>query len=169
MISAADFDALVVERARAELGDGYDPDANRTFTGLVRAGSRAERFFEQQVHRPLGLTWAGFRLLFCVWVTGPLQSSDLARLLFTTPPTVSSVLNTLERRGLVARSRISTDRRQVTVSLTEDGATLIGEAFRAQHDAERQLLAEVSPRDLEGFLRVLDAVAAGARRRSADA
>lgn len=163
MISAADFDALVVQRARAELGGAYDPGANRAFTGLVRAGSRAERFFEQQVHRPLGLTWAGFRLLFCVWVAGPLQTTELARLLYTTAPTVSSVLNTLERRGLVQRERSREDRRQVKVSLTDTGSSLIGAAFREQHRAERQLVAAVSAEDLSAFLRVLDAVAKEAR------
>ena len=57
---------------------------------------------------------AGFRLMFCIWVADELEPRELAHLAGLTRASVSSALNTLERDGLIERSRESEDRRLVT-------------------------------------------------------
>ena len=158
MVSAKAFDELAYERIRVELA-GTDLTSFGAMVGLVRAAGRLEADFESVVHRPRGLTWAGFRLLYCLWVKGPMQTTELARTLFTTAPTVSSVLNTLERRGLIRRERLDHDRRGVAVHLTHEGEELFRSTFQAQQQREAQWLAGIAEEDLRVVARVLDALA----------
>src|SRR5918998_4171580 len=119
-ISAEAFEQQARARIEADV-PGVDLEVFRAFFGLSRVTSRLIADFESVVQRPRGLSWAGFRTMFCLWVGGPLQTGDLARLLFTTAPTVSSVVNTLESRGWVRRARLDHDRRLVEVRLTASG------------------------------------------------
>ena len=100
--SAERFEKLAQDAVTDDV-PGIDLAVFRAMFGLSRATPRLIADFESAVQRPHGLSWAGFRLLFCLQVSGPLQTGELARLLFTTAPTVSSVVNTLEARRLVRR------------------------------------------------------------------
>lgn len=157
-LSAEAFEDLARSRIEAEV-PGVDLGVFEAFFGLSRVTSRLIADFESVVQRPRGLSWAGFRTMFCLWVGGPLQTRDLARLLFTTAPTVSSVVNTLEARGWVRRERLTHDRRLVRVRLTPSGGRLIRSVFRAQHEREVAWTAGVSAADLAAFVRVVEHVA----------
>lgn len=156
--SAEAFEEQARARIEAEVPEA-DVAVFRAFFGLSRVTSRLIADFESVVQRPRGLSWAGFRTLFCLWVGGPLQTGDLGRLLFTTAPTVSSVVNTLETRGWVRRERLARDRRLVEVRLTSSGGRLIRSVFRAQHQREAAWVAELPPDDLAAFVRVVEHVA----------
>lgn len=58
--------------------------------------------------------------------SGETSVGTLARQIALSPATVTDVLNRLDKRGLVARTRSSIDRRQVLVRATETTATLLG-------------------------------------------
>jgi DNA-binding MarR family transcriptional regulator len=160
--SAKDFDQLAYERIRLELAE-TDLTSFAAMVGLMRAAARLETDFESVVQRPRGLTWAGFRLLYCLWVMGPMQTSELARVLFTTAPTVSSVLNTLERRGLIRRERQEDDRRRVAVHLTLAGEEVFRATFTDQQAREAEWLEGIPAEDLTVVVRVLEALANRAR------
>jgi DNA-binding MarR family transcriptional regulator len=71
---------------------------------------------------------------------------------------VTSRLDRLERRGLLARLPDPADRRGIIVELTDAGLALVDEAVVAKTQADRQLLARLDPADvdgLEGLLRKL--------------
>jgi DNA-binding MarR family transcriptional regulator len=156
--SASAFEEQARARIEAEV-PGVDLDVFRAFFGLSRVTSRLVADFESVVQRPRGLSWAGFRTLFCLWVGGPLQTGDLARVLFTTAPTVSSVVNTLEGRGWVRRVRLPHDRRLVEVRLTPTGGRLVRSVFRAQHEREAAWVAGLPAEDLAAFVRVVEHMA----------
>ena len=92
----------------------------------------------------MGWTWPGFRVLYWIWLLGPLEPRQIATLASSSRASISSALNTLERNGFVVRSRGSTDRRLVTVHLTEKGAERMTEALGAANRREREVLAEFS-------------------------
>jgi len=56
---------------------------------------------------------------------GTLRVSDLAKKMYLHPTTVVGILDRLEKRGLVSRSRSQEDRRVVYVSLTDEGRSLV--------------------------------------------
>ena len=90
--------------------------------GIFRLGGRMFNDLESTIHKPAGWSLAGFRVMFLLWVGGPMESHEIARLAGLSRAAISSAVNTLERDGLVDRRRESDDRRVVTVYLTDDGA-----------------------------------------------
>jgi DNA-binding MarR family transcriptional regulator len=153
------FDELARRRV-GELTTGTDLDAMLVVFNVLRLSNRLVHDLESSVHRPRGLSWAGFRLLFALWVAGPLEPRALARLSAVSRASISSVLNTLQRDGLIERRRESSDRRVVTVVLTDRGRTVVADAFGEHNRREQAWLAGLSAaeqQDLAGLLhRVLD-------------
>ncbi|HEX6312564.1 MAG TPA: MarR family transcriptional regulator [Acidimicrobiia bacterium] len=139
----AGFDELVLERI-AELEPDADRDAIAVVFNLMRLANVVSADVESAVHRPRGLSWAGFRILFALWAAGSLEPRVLARLAGVTRASISSVLNTLERDGLVERKRESADRRMVAVVLTPRGRDAVATAFKGHHERERAWLAPLS-------------------------
>jgi DNA-binding MarR family transcriptional regulator len=125
------YETILRERV-SELLPGVDPGAMMFLFNLSRAGRRVARDMEAHVHAPLGLTSAGFRILQAVLVCGPLEPSRLSTYSDVTRPTIASVLNTLERDGLIVREHRSRDRRVVSIKLTERGADLARRTLREQ-------------------------------------
>lgn len=76
-----------------------------------------------------GLTASQFGVLEALLHCGPMCQCDLASKLLRSGASVTSVLETLERRGLVERERGREDRRFVLVRLTAKGRGLIGRVF----------------------------------------
>ena len=121
-LTATSFEALARERV-AEFAPETDLDILGATFDLVRCSNQLVNDLETNVHRRLGWSWAGFRIMFTVLVTGPLEPGQIARLAGVTRASISAVLNTLERDGFVTRVRKSHDRRVVTIVLTDHGAS----------------------------------------------
>ena len=148
------FESRVLARLEEE-NEPVDPIVFAATFDLIRVANRLMYDFETNVHRPLGMSWAGFRVLFCTWIEKEIEPRELARLCAVSRGTVSSVLNTLERDGLAQRQRKSADRRVVTVSITGKGRQKVKEAFRRQHEREHQWMFDVERQTLDAFVTTL--------------
>ena len=84
---------------------------------------------ERDVLRPDELSWTGFVVLFVLWVWGEQESRHLADESGISKGTLTGVVSTLERRGLVERRGLPSDRRLVVVSLTDAGRATIERLF----------------------------------------
>lgn len=135
-LDAREFERAAVGAVRTAV-PGADLDALRASLDLIRASTRLVQRLEAEVHTAAGWSMAGFRVMFCVWVGGELEPRDIARLSGLSRAAVSSVLNTLERDGLVERTRESHDRRLVTVRLTADGERRLIAAYGEQNRVEQ--------------------------------
>jgi DNA-binding MarR family transcriptional regulator len=146
-ITVEEYRELLARRLRAE--DVVGPDAAEhaeLVFNLTRLHHRLSRDFEG-LHRRRGWTWAGFRIMNVLWAVGAAELRDVARLSGASRAAVSSALNTLERDGLVSRTRDSTDRRLVSVQLTPHGRLALREAMREQGDREREWLSALTAPD----------------------
>ena len=152
---AATFERQALARLAEDAETEVDPAVFAATFDLFRVANRLMYDFETTVHRSLGMTWAGFRVLFCTWVEEEVEPRELARLCAVSRGTVSSVLNTLERDGLVMRLRQSADRRMVTVAITEKGREQVKEAFQRQHAREHQWLAGLDRETVTGLVALL--------------
>lgn len=82
-----------------------------------------------------GLTVSQLGVLDALFYLGPMCQKDLAGKILKSSGNLSLVIDNLERRGLVRRERRDSDRRFVTIHLTEAGEALIERVMPA-HAAE---------------------------------
>jgi len=71
---------------------------------------------------------------------------NIARYLTCTPATASGVIDSLERKNLILRSRDTTDRRRVHLSLTPDGERVVGDIENIGYEME-EIIREFDPRE----------------------
>ena len=83
-----------------------------------------------ETSRPLGLTPQQAHLL-CVLLGGPLGMTELSRILSIERSSLTSMVDRLERRDLVARTANPTDRRACQIELTTAGQALAHDAHNA--------------------------------------
>ncbi len=79
-----------------------------------------------------GLTFSQYGVLDILFHLGPLPLGQIAEKILKSEGNMTTVVDNLERRGLVRRERNERDRRVVTVSLTEAGQHAI-EGILPQH------------------------------------
>lgn len=111
---------------------------------LRRAHQISAAVFEDEC-RDVGLTPAQFGVLTVLKTHPGLGQSSLARALGFDKVTVLRVLRGLETRGLVERGPAPDNRRNMCVSLTNEGRDVLQ---RAQRPAERAYRRVLAPLDL---------------------
>ena len=157
-----EFESLARDRV-VELGDDIDLDTFAAMFNLFRVSARITRDLENAVHRPLGLSIAGFRVLFTVWVFGTLEPREIARLSGVSRAAVTGVVKTLEQDGFARRSRDQTDRRLVTVSVAPAGVAKLREAYVAENRRERDVFSALSSDELAQFTSTMRTLLAAGR------
>lgn len=140
-----------------------DMAANRLVLSINRAASLVTYDLEASVHRPRGLSWAAFRLLFTLWVAGPLPAHQAAALSGMTRAGLSNLSGSLVERGLVSKAAATRDRRAVTLGLTDAGDALVTEVFADENARERQWAGVLTADEQETLAGLLAKVMAGRR------
>ncbi|WP_433262186.1 MarR family winged helix-turn-helix transcriptional regulator [Actinosynnema sp. CS-041913] len=116
--------------------------------------------YEALVHREQGWTMPGFRLMFKLWILGPTQPARLADLSGTTRSAMSNLINTLERAGLVERTRDDQDRRVVFVALTDEGRRSVARVFPSQNAREARWFEVLDPAECAQMVELIRRVVA---------
>lgn len=98
-------------------------------------------------------------LLSYVEVYGPCRVSELRKVFGYNPSTLTSVLDRLESEGLISRRPNRSDRRSILIAVTAKGRRIGRAARRVVEDFEVDILENLSASDLEGFRRVMAAIA----------
>ncbi len=138
------------------------------FRGLIRAFGLLARVMEPYFARfgISGAQWGVLRTLDRAEREGQagLRLTDLGNRLLIRPPTVTGVVDRLERAGHVARSGVADDLRARQVSLTAKGRQLVRdvlEVHAGQIDRVMGGLAEKEQRELHRLLEKLGEHLAG--------
>src|SRR2546421_454687 len=106
-----------------------DPLAHRALESLIRAEANVRRRLSADLERE-GLSATGFSVLVVLaTAAGELELRALRARLRTSKANATEVVTTLEARGLVSRTRLLTDRRAATVTLTALGQELVDRLF----------------------------------------
>lgn len=108
---------------------------------------------------PGELTQGQIRTLFAIDVKGEATAGELAKAGDLSPASISTMLDNLERDGIVERRRSDNDRRVVVVTLTDAGQALLEK--RRDHWRERgaRALAGLSDEQLEAAADVMHRMA----------
>lgn len=97
--------------------------------------------FDEAAAVKLGINRTDLRALDIVLGRGPLTAGELTTALRLSPAATTTVLDRLERAGLVARTRDPENRRRVLVAATESAHAAEQEIYRPVGEAGRQALA----------------------------
>jgi DNA-binding MarR family transcriptional regulator len=137
-----------------------------SFDAFAQAVRRARG--AQPQHRDESLTLSQYALLQALSTRDTARVRDLANEAGITPSTATRILDALERRGIVSRSRSADDRRGVTVRLTAVGREQLCDQdawFRGRQRAFFESLPEIerrlAPDLLVRLAALIDELAAG--------
>lgn len=116
-----------------------------------------------------GLTVTQLRLLMIVAEAPGVSNAELAERLYITRPSVSALLERLERGGFLRRDISPTDRRGICIKLEERGQRVCTQVSAEVHDYAAGLMQELSDADLCELQKALSKmVEAGQRQRARD-
>ncbi|MGW8194779.1 MAG: MarR family winged helix-turn-helix transcriptional regulator [Desulforhopalus sp.] len=119
--------------------------ALNTFVKLVRCTNSVTK--DVHSHFLEELTISQFGILEALFHLGPLSQKELARKILKSPGNITTIINNLEKHGLVTRVTNDSDRRFFTIELTESGRSTIKRLFPVHADGIRQRLSVLSPEE----------------------
>ena len=109
-----------------------------------------ERFSGESVRRS-GLTHAQFDIIATLGNTPGMTYKELGDKTLITKGTLTGVIERLESKGLVVRTRCLDDKRSFYVALTEEGQKVFAEVFPVVVAQGRQLFASYTDADFEAM------------------
>jgi DNA-binding MarR family transcriptional regulator len=118
--------AWQVEAVKDDLQPAID-----TYVVLRRTADAVSRYVESELNE-WGVTTAQYGVLLHLMRGEPLSLTDLSGLVFRSNSTLTSLIDRMERDGLVARADHARDRRVTTVELTSKGRELL-QTIRTHH------------------------------------
>lgn len=124
------------------------PDVAPLANELRLAIHRLTRRLRQQ-HPHADLTLTQVSALAIIWREGPITAGDLAQREQVRPPSITRVVDGLEKAGVVVRKDNPSDGRQVLVEITPEGASRMESYVESRQAWLAQQLAELSVKDRE--------------------
>jgi DNA-binding MarR family transcriptional regulator len=106
--------------------------------------------------RPLGLNLPRHRALSTIAAQEPCTMTELAEFSAVDRTTLTRTIDQLVEAGLVARSTPPEDRRQVVLTLTEEGRAACRGSLRAIYRLNRRLLDGVEENDQRALARIFE-------------
>jgi DNA-binding MarR family transcriptional regulator len=115
-----------------------------------------------RVLRPYDLTLTGFRVVMMLRVRGgTLTPAEIADRLGSARATVTGVLDSLEKRGLVRRLPHPDDRRRLQVAITDEALALLEELLPTYFTQERATVAALDAAGQEQLVELLGTIQRG--------
>jgi MarR family transcriptional regulator, organic hydroperoxide resistance regulator len=118
---------------------------------VFRVASAARAHLERTVLARVDLSFSAFTVLWVLWVWGEQESRHVAAEAGITKGTLTGVVSTLQKRGLVRRRSHPTDGRLVLLAATEAGEALMTDLFPRFNREETRITADLSVADKEAL------------------
>ena len=153
-ISAKDMEDLIATAIATQCPDA-DQDPMRAAANLKRAANILNQLEFVRLHPSTGRTPSAYRVLFMIWCFEPVEATEIGRLSAVSRQSVSAILSTLEKDGLVSRRRSEVDKRQAQITTTPAGTELVVENLLPQNEVQRNFFAPLSSEELQTFTDLL--------------
>lgn len=148
---------------------GADRIATECYANLVRTGDQLIGLHDRQAWEDYNLSGTAKQALSVIEGAGePLEPSVIAERLIITTGSMTSMLNTLERRGLVRRMPHPEDRRKLLISITPKGTAIVDDMLPSLHSRERIIIGDALTKAEQLQLRTLLAKVQASIERHAD-
>jgi DNA-binding MarR family transcriptional regulator len=130
------------------VGDDFEDEypgasalATECYANLCQAGDLLMELHNRQSREEYQLSATARQVLAVVEGAGtPLEPSVIADRVLVTTGTMTSVLDTLEKRGLIRRMPHPDDRRKVLVDITDGAQAILDELLPSLHARERDVI-----------------------------
>lgn len=124
--------------------DGWESDSlERSIIRSLRRIIRAVGLYSRELLRRRNLTTSQLATLRQLGRHGALSAGELARGISVSQATITGIVDRLERRELVTRSRDPDDRRRVVIDLTGAGREVVASSPPPLHERFMVRLAEL--------------------------
>lgn len=143
--------------ARAKLR--FDSPEQEAFLNLWRTYDRL-RSLEDELFARFELTPQQYNVLRLLKARDPqpVPTLTIAESLVSRAPDITRMIDKLEARGLILRTRPPEDRRTVLVGITPSGSELLDEMAGPLRDCHRRQLGHLSRAELNKLVSLLEAV-----------
>jgi DNA-binding MarR family transcriptional regulator len=133
------------------------PAEEQAYINLLRTADALSRPLAELL-KVAELSLTQYNVLRILRGAGPegLPCRDVARRMVTRDPDITRLLDRLEVRGLVHRSREQHDRRVVTTRITDEGLKLLDRLDRPVADLHIRQLGHMSGDDLHALVRLTE-------------
>ena len=115
----------------------YTIKTSNELMGKIHRGMR--RFFEFQMKK-YGITPPQFEVLISLWTEDGLVLSELSKRLSRDGPTITGIIDRMEKKGLVRRERSTTDRRVIMVFSTPKATAMKEALTKLQKTAGKDII-----------------------------
>jgi MarR family 2-MHQ and catechol resistance regulon transcriptional repressor len=119
--------------------------ALETLIKLNRSLNALQTHLVPVIQKDFGITESQFAVLEVLYHLGPLSQGQICQKILRSGSNVTTVVDNLERDGLVRRDRDEADRRVQIVTLTEQGRKVITDAFPAHVARVTELMGALLP------------------------
>ena len=149
------------EAAVADVLSGVpvDMESMAAVQNIYLAANAVRKRLESSALAPHDLTWTGWVVLRVVWIWGDIETRHVAAEAGISKGTLTGVVGTLERRGLLERHTHPDDARRVLVSLTPQGRRLMVTLFPRLNAEESSVTSTLSSTERATLARTLRKVA----------
>ena len=117
----------------------------------IRRVSKAVNDQSKKAEHETGLTGPQLWTIKAIAENSPINVKDLASRIFLHPATVVGIIDRLESKGLVTRSRSQGDRRNVEIDLTDSGKNLVAKSPEVAQGLLVKGLKNLSSKELEAM------------------
>jgi DNA-binding MarR family transcriptional regulator len=138
----------------------FDSPEQEAYLALWRTYDRL-RMLEDELFAGFDLTAQQYNLLRLLRAAKePVPTLALAERLVSRAPDVTRMIDRLEERGLVTRTRSATDRRAVLIAIKPEGVSLLERIAGPLRDCHHRQLGHLSAAKLESLTALLKAARA---------
>lgn len=147
---------------------GASPSAAELAVNLVRASEAFVAELDRRRRVIADLSASAFQTLAILDGAGePLASHVISDRLIVTTASMTSLLNTLESRGLIERRPHPEDRRKILVAITAAGGRIVDQVLPVVHSTATEMFAGISESDREYAVNLLAGIRGSAATMAA--
>lgn len=135
---------------------GADASSAEAAANLVRAANDFLAELQRQRAQVASLSPSAFEALAVIEGAGePVPSHVIADQLLVSTASMTSLLDTLEKRGLAVRLPHPTDRRKILVDITPEGRRIVDEMLPIVHATATRAFATLSDNERQTLIKLL--------------
>lgn len=153
----SDRELVDAERiAEARVGElGVDAGSMAAISNIFRVATTIRNHMERTVLAGPDLSFTAFTVLWVLWIWGEQEARHVADESGVSRGTLTGVVTTLEKRGLVRRRPHPDDGRSVLMATTVAGEELMAELFPAFNAEEAKVSADLDDRQKDQLAEAL--------------